>query len=31
LLPEMPEPIFIEQAIAQMAELGRVNPPVNPV
>ena len=25
LLPEMPEPIFIEQAIAQVAELGRVN------
>ena len=24
-LPEMPEPIFIEQAIAQVAELGRVN------
>ncbi len=25
LLPEMPEPICIEQAIAQVAELGRVN------
>jgi hypothetical protein len=31
LLPEMPEAIFIEQAIAQMAELGRVNSPVNTV
>ena len=31
LLPEMPEPIFIEQAIAQMAELGRVNHAVNAV
>ncbi len=30
LLPEMPEPIFIDQAIAQMAELGRINPSVNP-
>ncbi len=29
LLPEMPEPIFIEQAIARMAELGRVNHAVN--
>jgi putative transposase len=29
LLPEMPEPIFIDQAIAQMAELGRVNHAVN--
>ena len=28
LLPEMPEAIFIEQAIARMAELGRVNPSV---
>ena len=25
LLPEMPESIFIDQAIAKMAELGRVN------
>jgi putative transposase len=25
LLPEMPEPIFIDQAIAQMAALGRIN------
>lgn len=31
LLPEMPDPIFIEQAIAQVAELGRVNHAVNPV
>jgi hypothetical protein len=30
LLPEMPEPIFIDQAIAQMAELGRINHSVNP-
>jgi putative transposase len=30
LLPEMPEPIFIDQAIAQMAELGRINPSVSP-
>ena len=29
LLPEMPEPIFIEQAIAQVAALGRVNHVVN--
>ena len=29
LLPEMPEAIFIEQAIARMAELGRVNHAVN--
>jgi putative transposase len=29
LLPEMPEPIFIDQAIARMAELGRVNHAVN--
>lgn len=29
LLPEMPEPIFIEQAIAQIAALGRVNHAVN--
>jgi hypothetical protein len=31
LLPEMPAPMFIEQAIAQVAELGRVNYAVNPV
>jgi len=31
LLPEMPDPIFIEQAIAQVAALGRVNHAVNPV
>ena len=31
LLPEMPAPIFIEQAIAQVAELGRVNHVLNPV
>jgi len=31
LLPEMPEPIFIEQAIAQVAALGRVNHVVNPI
>src|SRR6266446_1239689 len=29
LLPEMPEPIFIDQAIAHIAELGRVNHAVN--
>jgi len=31
LLPEMPDPIFITQAIDQMAQLGRVNHVVNPV
>jgi putative transposase len=31
LLPEIPDPIFIEQAIAQVAALGRVNHAVNPV
>ena len=31
LLPEMPELIFMEQAIAQVAQLGRVNHAVNPV
>jgi len=31
LLPEMPEPIFIDQVIAQVAGLGRVNHVVNPV
>jgi len=30
-LPEMPEPIFIEQAIAQVAALGRVNHAINSV
>jgi hypothetical protein len=25
LLPEMPEPIFIEQVIAKVAQLGRIN------
>ena len=30
LLPEMPEPIFIDQAIAQVAELGRLHHAVNP-
>jgi hypothetical protein len=29
LLPEMPEPIFIDQAIAQIATLGRINHAVN--
>ena len=31
LLPEMPEPIFMAQAIDQMAQLGRINHAVNPV
>ena len=31
LLPDMPDPIFIAQAIDQMAHLGRVNHAVNPV
>ena len=31
LLPERPEPIFIEQAIAQVAALGRVNHAINSV
>jgi DDE superfamily endonuclease len=31
LLPEMPDPIFIAQAIDQMAQLGRVNHAVSPV
>jgi hypothetical protein len=30
VLPEMPEPIFLDQAIAEVARLGRVNPVVNP-
>src|SRR5467141_2983436 len=29
LLPEMPEPIFIDQIIAKVAELGRVNQVIN--
>jgi len=28
---EMPEPIFIDQVIAQVAGLGRVNHVVNPI
>jgi hypothetical protein len=31
LLPERPELIVIEPAIAQVAQVGRVNPAVNPV
>jgi hypothetical protein len=31
LLPEMPEATFIDQAIAQIAQLGRINQAVNPV
>lgn len=31
LLPEMPEANFIDQAIAQIAQLGRINQAVNPV
>jgi putative transposase len=30
LLPEMPDAIFIDQVVSQMAELGRVNHAVNP-
>jgi len=30
LLPEMPDALFIEQVVSKMAELGRVNPAVNP-
>src|SRR5438132_5189182 len=30
LLPEMPDAIFIDQVVSQIAELGRVNPAVNP-
>jgi putative transposase len=30
LLPEMPDSIFIEQVVSQMAALGRVNHAVNP-
>ena len=29
-LPEMPDAIFIDQVVSQMAALGRVNPAVNP-
>ena len=30
LLPEPPDSIFMDQVVAQMAELGRVNHAVNP-
>ena len=30
LLPEIPDALFIDQVVSQMAELGRVNPAVNP-
>jgi hypothetical protein len=30
LLPEMPEAIFIDQVIAQVAQLGRINQAGNP-
>jgi hypothetical protein len=30
LLPESPDAMFIDQVVAQMAELGRVNHAVNP-
>jgi putative transposase len=30
LLPELPDAMFIDQVVAQMAELGRVNHAVNP-
>ena len=30
LLPELPDAIFIDQVVSQSAELGRVNPAVNP-
>jgi hypothetical protein len=30
MLPEPPDSIFIDQVVAQMAELGRVNQAVNP-
>ena len=30
LLPEMPESVFIDQAIAQVAQLGRINRAINP-
>ena len=30
LLPEMPDALFIDQVVSQMAELGRVNPAANP-
>ena len=30
LLPDMPDAIFIDQVVSQMAALGRVNPAVNP-
>ena len=31
LLPEMPEPIFIEQTISKVAQLGRINHRVDPI
>ena len=31
MLPEMPEPIFIDPAIVQVPRLGRVNDVVNPL
>ena len=31
LLPEIPEPVFIDQVIAKVAALGRVNHAVSPV
>jgi putative transposase len=31
LLPEMPEPIFIEQTIGKVAQLGRINQLVDPI
>jgi hypothetical protein len=30
LLPAMPDALFIDQVVSQMAALGRVNPAVNP-
>jgi hypothetical protein len=30
LLPKMPDALFIDQVVSQMAELGRVNPAINP-
>jgi hypothetical protein len=31
LLPELPDPIFIDQVVSKMAELGRVNHAVNSI
>ena len=31
VLPEWPDPIFIDQVVSKMAALGRGNPAVNPV